>query len=66
MCIRKPDYTKWKRINFDPPPHDIVRVVAEHETNNDVRKPIQQLICDVHEEVLSARTPEENLAPATM
>lgn len=33
----------------------------ERETNNDLRKPIQQLICDVHEEISSPRSIEENL-----
>lgn len=53
------DYTKWERFNLEErgerslsetnPP---LRRLAEEQTNNDLRKPIQQLICDVHEEVL--------------
>lgn len=39
--------TKWKRINFDSPKN---REESEKETNQDIQKPIQQLICDVHEE----------------
>lgn len=59
-------YTKWKRLNFHPlgqqeiiPPN---RASCEHETNQDVQKPIQQLICDVHEETTNGdRPPTENL-----
>lgn len=44
------DYTKWKRKDFGDshgvPP---VRPDAEKETNQDLQKPIQQIMCDVHE-----------------
>lgn len=61
------DDTQWTRINFDPPltdPKDIVvRDSAERETNQDLQKSIQQLVCDVHEETNTERgeTPTENL-----
>jgi len=42
------------------------RKLAEEETNKDLRKPIQQLICDVHEEALDGGRPvEHNLLHAT-
>ena len=53
------DYSKWQRLNLDErgaqPLDDIqksIRRIAEEETSNDMRKSIQQLVCDVHEEVL--------------
>jgi hypothetical protein len=61
-------YTNWKRIDLELPGEASLsqtdperRKLAERETNNDLRKPIQQLICDVHEEVSSPRRVEENL-----
>ena len=39
-------------------------MAAEGETRRDLEKPIQQLICDVHEEVNSSRRAEANLAHA--
>jgi hypothetical protein len=46
--------TQSKRVNFDQAETDArkleVRADAEKETNQDLQKPIQQLICDVHEE----------------
>jgi len=61
-------YTNWKRIDLESPGELSLsqtdperRKLAERETNNDLRKPIQQLICDVHEEVSSPRSVEENL-----
>lgn len=52
------DFTSWERINLDPPgqaplttEQKNIRELAEAETNRDLKKPIQQLLCDVHEEV---------------
>jgi hypothetical protein len=45
---------KWKRLNFDEsklPPLDKVRERSEIETDRDLAKPIEQLLCDVHEEI---------------
>jgi len=69
MC----DYTKWKRLNLESPGQRSLsetdperRRLAEEETNNDLRKPIQQLICDVQEETRDPhRTVEQNLVHAT-
>ena len=60
------DYTQWKRVNLETPGQaslagTVQREKAEEETNKDLRKPIQQLICDVHEEVDPNRRPEKNL-----
>lgn len=62
------DHTKWGRLNLEAPGQASLsetnpqqRKQAEEETNKDLRKPIQQLICDVHEEVDPNRRPEENL-----
>ncbi len=61
-------YTKWKRNDLELPGEVSLsqsdperRKQMEKDTNNDLRKPIQQLICDVHEEISSPRTIEENL-----
>jgi hypothetical protein len=67
------DYTKWKRLNLEPPGQRSLseteperRRLAEEETNKDLRKPIQQLICDVQEETRDPhRTIEQNLVHAT-
>lgn len=67
------DYTKWKRIDFESSGQRSLsetdrafRNQAEEETNRDLCKPIQQLMCDVHEEVLNQKRPvEENLLHAT-
>ncbi len=42
---------KWTRVDFDSntPPH---RGLAETETDRDLQKSPQQLLCDVHEGVL--------------
>ena len=52
-----PDYTKWERLNLESPGQPSLtetdparRSQCEEETNRYLRKPIQQLICDVHEE----------------
>jgi len=44
---------KWKRANFDPPPdaaQQMRRKEVEKITDHDLQKPIQQFLCDVHEE----------------
>jgi hypothetical protein len=69
MC----DYTKWKRLDLEAPGETSLsqtdparRKEAERQTNNDLRKSIQQLICDVHEEASTPnRAIEENLVCAT-
>ena len=44
------DFTKWTRRDFgDPGGVPPTRAEAEKETNQDLQKPIQQLICDVLE-----------------
>jgi len=63
------DFTRWKRVNLEDPGEPSLRetnhglrTLAEKETNKDLRKPVQQLICDVFEEILNPnRTIEENL-----
>ena len=45
---------KWNRKNFPDHPSGLdLRQIAERETDRDLQKPIQQLICDVHEECLN-------------
>ncbi|SRR5260370_31818497 len=66
-------YTKWQRVDLEspgePPPagtDPARRKLAEKETNKDLRKPIQQLICDVHEEAIDPNRPIDfNLVHAT-
>lgn len=66
------DFTSWERINLDPPgqaplseEQQGIRKLAEDETNRDLTKPIQQLLCDVHEEVHQThRSVEQNLLHA--
>ena len=66
------DFTSWERINLDPPgqaplttEQKNIRELAEAETNRDLKKPIQQLLCDVHEEVHQThRSVEENIIHA--
>lgn len=66
------DFTSWERINLDSPgqtplteKQKDIRKLAEDETNRDLKKPIQQLLCDVHEEVHQThRTVEENIIHA--
>jgi hypothetical protein len=62
MC----DYTKWKRLDLEAPGEASLsqtdpgrRKEAERQTNNDLRKSIQQLICDVHEEASTPNRPAE-------
>jgi len=61
-------YVKWERMNLESSSEESLsksdperRKKMERDTNNDLRKPIQQLICDVHEEISSPRSIEENL-----
>lgn len=58
----------WKRKNFKPNPgfnlesEDGRRALAEIETNRDLAKPIEQLVCDVHAEAMDPeRTDLQNL-----
>jgi hypothetical protein len=47
---------KWTRKEFTPPPTgaDLERrKLAEIETDRDLQKPVQQLLCDVHDESLA-------------
>ena len=60
------DYTKWTRLNLESPSQQSLtltdpkrRQLCEDETNKDLRKPIQQLICDVHEEASDQNRPIE-------
>ena len=56
----------FKRVDFDPLPDDLtVRQKAEEETRRDLEKPIEQLLCDVHEEILNqTRTTDQSLVHA--
>ena len=54
MCLFK-NIRDWTRKDFTPPPTGPGaewREVAEVETDRDLQKPVQQLVCDVHEECL--------------
>jgi hypothetical protein len=54
MCSFK-NIRQWIRKDFTPPPTGPGaerRKVAEVETDRDLQKPVQQLVCDVHEECL--------------
>jgi hypothetical protein len=44
--------TNWKRNDFSPNENPERRKEAELETLHDLQKPIQQLLCDTHEEAL--------------
>jgi hypothetical protein len=65
----KKDFNKWERANLEEPgepslseTNPELRTLAEKETSKDLRKRIQQLICDAFEEILNPnRTVEENL-----
>jgi hypothetical protein len=58
---------KWKRLSFD---ESILtdlsdRERAEIETDRDLVKPVEQLLCDVHEETHNPnRSAQENIASA--
>ncbi len=66
------DDRKWERKNLDPDTDGNmtadkkdIRMLAENETDRDLQKPIQQLLCDVHEEVHQKhRTKIQNLIHA--
>lgn len=58
---------KWKRKLYDESKHAGLsrRELAELETDRDMDKPPEQLVCDVHEETLdSGRQTLENIAHA--
>jgi hypothetical protein len=60
------NWGKWKRTEHEPDSlskDDAVRrIYAERETKRDLQKPIQQLICDVHEGMHDPnKSPEERL-----
>src|ERR1051326_330755 len=45
--------TNWNRLDFSPNENPQVRQLAETETLHDLQKPIQQLLCDAHEEAIA-------------
>ncbi len=54
MCLFK-NIREWTRKDFTPPPTGPgaeIRKKAELETDRDLQKPVQQLVCDVHGECL--------------
>jgi hypothetical protein len=53
------NWTDWRRIELDPYDRTqwSARQIAEEETTRDLKKPIQQLICDMHEEILETDRP---------
>jgi len=58
---------KWKRKNYDESKlhHPLVLEDFELETDRDLDKPLEQLVCDVHEETNNKdRPPLENIAHA--
>lgn len=57
---------KWKRTDFGPLPSGLSnRELAEEEERRDLLKPIEQLLCDVHEEINHPGRPvEANIAHA--
>lgn len=56
------DFTNWARKDFgDPAGAPKHRSKSMQETNADLQKPIQQLICDAHEEIHAERSMEINL-----
>jgi len=57
----------WERKNYDEGKLDRLspRRRAELETDRDLEKPVEQLVCDVHEETHDPnRSPLENIAGA--
>jgi hypothetical protein len=56
----------FERIEFEALPAELsVRQKAEEETRRDLQKPIEQLLCDVHEEIMDqTRTTDQNLVHA--
>jgi hypothetical protein len=64
--LTMPDYTNWKRVNLESPGQPSLTEIdlarrrqCEEETNRDLTKSIQQLICDVHEEASDPSRPHE-------
>ena len=58
---------KWKRKNYDESKlhNPLIREDFELETDRDLDKPLEQLVCDVHEETNNTnRAPLENIAHA--
>lgn len=58
---------RWKRKEFDPEKLKGLetRMIAEIETNRDLKKDVAQLLCDVHEEtLLGERTEMQSLLHA--
>lgn len=57
----------WKRKDFDPPLNNATQIrrnKAEKEADHDLQKPVQQFLCDVHEE--ADRPPCEKSANAQL
>ncbi len=55
----------WERIDFGPLPNGSRRDQAEEETRRDLQKPLEQLLCDVHEESHDpGRSQDENIGRA--
>ncbi len=56
---------EWQRIDSGPLPSGSRRDIAEEETRRDLQKPIEQLLCDVHEESHDpGRSQDENTGGA--
>jgi len=50
---------RWRRKSFpDPDQTKGLRHLTETETDRDLQKPAQQLLCDVHEECLNPLPPD--------
>jgi hypothetical protein len=67
MAFQKDPKQKWTRAIFDESKLEGLsnRQRSEIETNRDLAKPIEQLVCDVHEETHnSERTELQNIASA--
>lgn len=67
MIFDKDPNRKWKRMTFDENKLNglSIRERSEIETDRDLIKPIEQLLCDVHEETHNQnRTELQNIAAA--
>lgn len=67
MDLHEDPMQKWTRMNFDESKLVglTIRQRSEIETNRDLIKPIEQLVCDVHEETHNSDRGElQNLACA--
>jgi len=67
MSLASEPKRTWKRLSFDESilANLTPRERAEVETERDLAKPVQQLLCDVHEETHNSnRSAEENIASA--